>query len=379
MSKLLRQNIGGTDFTMVGCTLTGVCNSAASDYVKSVTLTDGDTLSDGMTIVVDFTNGNTAGTAPASMTIYSSDQVNYYSDSGLTQPFTLAPAGCYEITYTGEGNAYNYISYPVMQVGSVSGPLCDASGKKASGALWLAKDKVSINYSNGCFSVIPQATNSMTVTAASSVVNGAPVRIGSTVRVLFTQDLTGAANTGLVLTYNGVGIPVMVGKNGSLGALLPFDVGGGTYKYLQAYTTLEMTYDGTKFIIMGNPVVISNSDYTVYADGSITYKNNIKEIQISEITYNSQIFSIDSDYTKIYYDDNKMWGTIRYQALVNVLAWGTHLTITPLVGRFSMKQQFFRDAISNQMVSLQDFITTTGALEAYTIIQITFCVGIKHI
>jgi tRNA G37 N-methylase TrmD len=74
-----------------------------------------------------------------------------------------------------------------------------------------------------------------------------------------------------------------------------------------------------------------------------------------------------------------MWGTIRYQALVNVLAWGTHLTITPLVGRFSMKQQFFRDAISNQMVSLQDFITTTGALEANTIIQITFCVGIKHI
>jgi hypothetical protein len=149
MSKLLRQNIGGTDYTMVGCTLTGVCNSAASDYVKSVTLSDGDVLSDGMTVVVSFTNGNTAGTAPASMTIYSSDQINYFSDSGLTQPFTLAPAGCYEITYTGEGNAYTYISYPVMQVGSVSGPLCDASGNKSSGALWLEGDKVSINYSNG--------------------------------------------------------------------------------------------------------------------------------------------------------------------------------------------------------------------------------------
>lgn len=288
MTKLLRQNIDGTDFTMAGCTLTGTCSSAASDYIKTVTLTDGDILSDGMTVVVDFTNGNTAGTAPASMTIYSSDQVNYFTDSGLTQPFTLAPAGCYEITYTGEGNAYSYISYPVMQVGSVSGPLCDASGNKSSGALWLEGDKVSINYANGCFNVIPQTAGSLTVTAASSVVNGAPVRIGSTVRVLFTQDLTGAANAGLVLTYNGVGIPVMVGKNGSLGALLPFDVGGGTYKYLQAYTTLEMTYDGTQFIVLGNPVVISNSDYTVYTDGSNTYSQTFIDRNIGKtLNYDS--------------------------------------------------------------------------------------------
>jgi hypothetical protein len=32
-----------------------------------------------------------------------------------------------------------------------------------------------------------------------------------------------------------------------------------------------MTYDGTQFIVLGNPVVISNSDYTVYTDGIITY------------------------------------------------------------------------------------------------------------
>jgi hypothetical protein len=273
MSKITKQNVGGTDYTMVGCTLTGVCNSAASDYIKSVTLSDGDVLSDGMTVVVAFANGNTAGTAPASMTIYSSDQVNYFTDSGLTQPFTLAPSGCYEIEYTGTGNAYTYISYPVMQVGSVSGPLCDASGNKSSGALWLAGDKVSINYANGCFSVIPQITNSLTATAASSVVNGAPIRIGSTVRVLFTQDLAGTANTGLVLAYNGVGIPVMVGKNGSLGAFLPFNVDSGTYKYLQAYTTLEMMFDGTQFIVLGNPVVLSTSEYTIYTDGFYYSKN----------------------------------------------------------------------------------------------------------
>lgn len=272
MSKITKQNVGGVDYTMVGCTLTGACNSAASDYVKSVTLSDGDVLSDGMTVVVAFTNGNTAGTAPASMTIYSSDQENYFTDSELTQPFTLAPLGCYEIEYTGTGNAYTYISYPVLQVGSVSGPLCDASGNKASGALWLAGDKVSINYANGCFSVIPQTTGAMTVIASSATVNGAPIRVGSTVRVLFTQDIAGTdTSTGFAITYNGVEIPVMAGKNGSLAAFTASNMGDSTYKYLQAYTTLEMAYDGTQFIILGNPVVISSADYTIYTDGSTKY------------------------------------------------------------------------------------------------------------
>lgn len=274
MSKILRQNVGGTNFTMAGCALTGVCASAAADYVKVVTLSDGDELSDGMTVIVAFANGNTAGTAPASTTIYSSDQINYYTDAGLTVPFTLAPAGCYEITYTGEGNAYNYIAYPVMQAGSVSGPLCDASGNKASGALWLAGDKVSINYANGCFNVIPQAPSLMTVTAASSVVNGAPVRAGSTVRIMFTTDIAGVdTSTVLTLKYNGVDIPVRVGKNGALADFNAFEVSSGVYKYLQAYTTLELMFDGTQFIIIGNPVVLSSADYTIYPDGAIVHKS----------------------------------------------------------------------------------------------------------
>lgn len=268
MSKLTKQNVGGIDYTMVGCTLTGVCASGAADYIKVVTLSDGDAIGDGMTVVVAFTNGNTAGTAPMPTTIYSSDQVNYYADDQLTVPFTLAPTGCYEIEYTGEGNAYSYVSYPIMQVGSVSGPLCDASGNKASGALWLAGDKVSVNYSNGCFNVIPQATDSMTVMTASSVVNGAPLRTGSTVRVMLTADLAGTDTaTGLVLSYNGINTPVKVGKNGSLSNFVASEVSSGVYKYVQAYTTLELMFDGTQFIIIGNPVVLSSADYTIYADG----------------------------------------------------------------------------------------------------------------
>lgn len=291
MSKLTKQNVGGIDYTMVGCTLTGVCASSASDFIKAVALSDGDQLSDGMTVVVAFTNGNTAGTAPLPTTIYSSDQVNYYEDDQLTVPFTLAPSGCYDIEYTGTGNAYNYISYPIMQVGSVSGPLCDASGNKASGALWLAGDKVSINYSNGCFNVIPQATDSMTVMTASSVVNGAPLRTGSTVRVMFTADLAGTDTaTGLVLSYNGVNTPVKVGKNGSLSNFVASEVSSGVYKYVQAYTTLELMFDGTQFIIIGNPVVLSSADYTIYADGFKSIDE--KYVTSGSATLNSSVLDV---------------------------------------------------------------------------------------
>ena len=156
MPKILRQNVGGVDYTMAGCALTATCTTSASDYVKDVVLSDGDVLSDGMTVVVNFTNGNTAGTAPATLTIYSSDQTNYYSDSELTQPFTLAPQGCYSIEYTGTGNAYSYISYPVVQIGNVQGALCYADGSYAGGTLWNAGDLVSILYTNGRY-IIPDS------------------------------------------------------------------------------------------------------------------------------------------------------------------------------------------------------------------------------
>lgn len=151
MSKILRQNVGGVDFTMVGCALTGVCPTAAADYVKQITLSDGDVIEDGMMMVVTFANGNSAGNAPNTKTIYSSDQVNYFEDDQLTIPFTLAPEGCYEIEYTGTANAYTYTDYPVFQVGSVSGPVCDYRGHIASGDLWNSGDSVQCMLKEGKF------------------------------------------------------------------------------------------------------------------------------------------------------------------------------------------------------------------------------------
>lgn len=151
MAKILRQNVGGVNFTMAGCALTGVCPTSAADYVKQITLSDGDVIEDGMMMVVTFANGNSAGNAPNTKTIYSSDQVDYYEDEQLTVPFTLAPAGCYEIEYTGTGNAYTYTDYPVFQVGSVSGPVCDYRGHITSGDLWNSGDSVQCMLKEGKF------------------------------------------------------------------------------------------------------------------------------------------------------------------------------------------------------------------------------------
>ena len=110
------------------------------------------------------------------------------------------------------------------------------------------------------------------ITANSTTLSGVAISTGSIVRVLFTSDLTGNnASTGLTLTYNGNAYAVKVGKNGALAEFTASEISTGVFKYLQAYTTLELTFDGTQFIIIGNPVVISSSDYTIYADGQNTF------------------------------------------------------------------------------------------------------------
>lgn len=106
------------------------------------------------------------------------------------------------------------------------------------------------------------------IMASSATLTGVAISAGSVVRVLFTAALTGSdTTTGLTLTYNGNAYAVKVGKNGALAAFVASEISSGVFKYLQAYTTLELMFDGTQFIIIGNPVVLSSADYTIYADG----------------------------------------------------------------------------------------------------------------
>jgi len=139
-----------------------------------------------------------------------------------------------------------------------------------------------INGSNLSKSIL---SNLVTISASSTTVSGLPIKRGSCVKILFTTAITGSdTSTAMAITYNGTSIPVKVGKQGSLSNFVAHEI-NSAYYYLQAYTTLELIFDGTQFIIVGNPVVLSSSDYTIYADG-LKVMNNIV---IGSITRNTSI------------------------------------------------------------------------------------------
>lgn len=111
------------------------------------------------------------------------------------------------------------------------------------------------------------------IMASNTTVTGAPLKAGGSVRIYFSADITANdGNTVMQINYNGVNYYVKAPKDGSLINFVAHAV-GNVYKYVQAYTTLEMLFDGNQFVIIGNPVVISNSDYVINADGSITQHN----------------------------------------------------------------------------------------------------------
>ena len=122
------------------------------------------------------------------------------------------------------------------------------------------------------------------IMASSTTLSGVAISAGSVVRGLFTADLTGSdAATGLTLTYNGDAYAVKVGKNGALANFNAYEVESGVFKYLQAHTALELMFDGSQFVIMGNPVVISNADFSIMADGSLTYHDHISADKVGFI------------------------------------------------------------------------------------------------
>lgn len=152
----------------------------------------------------------------------------------------------------------------------------------------LDSDLVMVTHSNGeSFKIAGSEINkrNQAVIASGTTLTGAPLKTGNIVRVYFTADITGSnTSTGLTLNYNGVNKSVKVPKNGTLANFVASDLGGSptVYKYLQAHTTLELLYDGTQFIIIGNPVVLSSSDYTIYADGH--FEHNLYNLSTEILT-----------------------------------------------------------------------------------------------
>lgn len=138
----------------------------------------------------------------------------------------------------------------------------------------LDTDLLMITHANGTSEKMTGANfnkRNQIIIASNLTITGAPLHSGNVVRVYFTADIAGANGTSaMVINYNGTNYNVKAPSNGSLKNFTASSV-DGAYKYLQAYTTLELLFDGTQFVIIGNPVVISSADYTIYTDGSTEY------------------------------------------------------------------------------------------------------------
>ena len=140
--------------------------------------------------------------------------------------------------------------------------------------------------------------NASFVTATGTTITGPLLVNGATIRVMFTAAIAGTdTTTGLTLSYNGQNIPVKVGKNGAKSYFTAVEVSTGIYKYLQAYTMLELIYDGVDFIIAGNPVVLSDNTYIYYSDGSHV-TNSLAQGNLMAVTANAVYIALTNYFVK---------------------------------------------------------------------------------
>lgn len=110
------------------------------------------------------------------------------------------------------------------------------------------------------------------IIASSTTINGPAVEDGLYIKVIFTSAISGSDTvTPFKITYNGDSVPVKVMKSGTASDILAHETSTNVFEYLQAMVTFEMVYSSaeTAFILVGNPIVLSSSDYTIYANGYI--------------------------------------------------------------------------------------------------------------
>ena len=226
----------------------GVSDTAAATAAKAADLTDSNpdfTLVSGREVVVCFTAANTASNP--TLNFAGSGAIPLYMPNG-------APVGAWN------AGAWMHLKYFYATVGN------------SQIQRWI---------------LMSQEVDNEVIMAASATITGKTIVSGSTIKVMFTADLSGSdTTTALSLTYNGTSYNVKVGKNGTLSNFTASEVSSGVYKYLQAYTTLELAFDGTQFIIAGNPLVLSGSGYEIHADG-MGKVNEVTADNMNSVTSNA--------------------------------------------------------------------------------------------
>ena len=138
------------------------------------------------------------------------------------------------------------------------------------------QNNVATCISNGAICSTASATQEKKIT-----ISGFTLFTGAVIRVLFTNN-SSVANPTLNISYDGTNYvgakSIKVVKNGTkVAPIVHSGKWGGassaTNRMWDSNTTLELIYDGTDWVIMGNPVLCSyfstTYSYTVYANGLI--------------------------------------------------------------------------------------------------------------
>lgn len=100
---------------------------------------------------------------------------------------------------------------------------------------------------------------------------------GQTIKICFANGHEAGNSTDyMTLNVNSTGpVPIVSNQNGTLANLPIHELTAGTYSVLMANVTLEMYYTSNGFnsnpawVVIGNPVVLSSTNYTIYANGQI--------------------------------------------------------------------------------------------------------------
>jgi hypothetical protein len=104
-----------------------------------------------------------------------------------------------------------------------------------------------------------------------------------TIRVLFLNGYydTSTINNPMTLTvqhedgtyFDGTSTPtsypIKSYQNGVLDNLQIHEITQTDYRVIDPNTCIELYFDGTQFVVVGNPLVLSSSDYSIYANGKI--------------------------------------------------------------------------------------------------------------
>lgn len=209
----------------------------------------------------------------ATRILYSNDGTNFFTDESLTIPATIGTDE--NVRDTGNQTSGGVKIYEgVTYSNNDTQALATREDNPVDGALmkWNAAKKKLVSAG---------AQLSTIVEASSTTITGPVLGNSGIITVLFTVDLSANDDaTGLVITYNENPINVMVSKDGVLSPFTAANIGWGkqsaVYRYLDAYTTLNLYYNGTNLIIIDNPIVLKNesysatlSQYSIHADGSI--------------------------------------------------------------------------------------------------------------